>query len=471
MSAASDPEAEARCLLDPNAPALGRFTPLEKGGTIRAFLAARHEVVTEVLSDETTFSLSHYDDLLQQVAGPVRYLVGANDANRKVRLRQLLAAQAHVDALRMAPTSSAPPNLSPSYRAWIASLAREEAHGILAVLSARARTQQPVNFVREYAFLLGWRMARRIVGVPAPATPGWIVRSIVYGRNLSRPGRWLPLKGELGAATIALTLQQPLFGHVFGTVTTSTGLTPMLAKSTARHSLAAFDQAWQMPGIAEPTSLLAALRAVEEQFPDVADYATQARSVLFELTGALVLIVGNALSQIAGFATSQNGADAGIGWDALLERLSDPTKADADHDATINEMLRLAGESRLVRTVRQDCHWRGIDLRAGDRILAMVNIASRDPAAFADPDNFSPDPARPYITSGPLQGTHACYGRMMAWTIMREALIATKGRIVPAKGAQLSTFLFMPDDLRFECVSPGSSATTSPPIGQKDASG
>lgn len=473
MSAASDPETEAGRLLDPNAPALARFTPLEKGGTIRVFLAARHDIVTEVLSDEATFSLRHYDALLSQVAGPVRYLVGENDANRKVRQRQLLAAQAHIDALRKAPPSGEPPNLASSYRTWIASLAREEAQGILAVLNARARTQEPVNFVREYAFLLGWRMARRIVGVPAPATPGWVARSIVYGRNLLRPGRCLPLKGEMGAATIALTLQQPLFGHVFGTVTLSTGLTPMLAKSTARHSLAAFDNAWQMPAIAEPTSLLAALRAVEGQFPDVADYATQARSVLFELTGALVLIVGNALSQIAGFATSRNGADSGIGWDTLLERLSDPTKADADHDATINEMLRLAGESRLVRTVRQDCRWRGIDLQAGDRILAMVNIASRDPAVFADPDNFAPDPARPYITSGPLQGTHVCYGRMMAWTIMREVLLATKGRIVPAKGAQLSTFLFMPDDLRFECVAPRSSAPTPTPnhIGQKDAAG
>lgn len=460
MTAASEQEAEAQRLLHPDAPALARFTPLEKGGNTRVFLAARHDVVSAVLGDEATFSLRHYDELLEQVAGPLRYLVGENDASRQVRLRQLLTAQAHVDALRKAPQCSQPPHLAPSYRAWIAALARAEADGILAVLEARARTGETINFVREYAFLLAYRMSRRIVGVPAPNKPTMFVRLVVGLRNLLRPGPWVRLKGELGTATIALTLQQPLFAQVFATVTTSNGMLQKVCRSTTRDALAAFDAAWDMPDIAEPTSLLAALRAVQPQFPDVADYQTQGRSVLFELTGALVLIVGNSLAQIAGFAASHKGVDAGIGWDDLLARLADPESADADHDATINEMLRLAGESRLVRTVRQDCVWRGIELQAGDRILLRVDTASHDPAVFAEPDRFAPDPARPYITSGPLQGPHACYGRMIAWTILREALLATAGRIVPVKDAQLSVFLTMPDDLRFACVPRGKAAAS-----------
>ena len=455
MSAASELEAATQHLLTPGAPPLARYIPLEKGGNICVFLAARHEVVTAILCDEATFSLRHYDELLEQVAGPVRYLVGENDANRQVRLSQLLAAQAHVDHVRKAPHSDDPPNLAPSYRAWIAAMAREEAHGILSVLEARARTGETINFVREYAFLLAYRMSRRIVGVPAPAKPGAIGRALVIARNLLRPGPWVRFKGELGAATTALTLQLPLFGHVFSTVTTSTGLLPKLCKATTAQTLAAFDKAWEMPAIGEPTSLLAGLRAVQHEFPDVAGYPVQARSVLFELTGALVLIVGNVLSQIAGFATSPEGAAAGIGWDELLAHLADPAKTDAEHDAAINEMIRLAGDSRLVRTVRQDGNWRGIDLKAGDRILVQVAAASRDPAVFANPAMFAADPARPYITSGALQGPHACYGRIIAWTILREALLATHGRIVPAEGAQLSAFLGLPDDLRFVSVARG----------------
>lgn len=455
MSAASDLEAATQRLLHPDAPALARYIPLEKGGSAKVFLAARHEVVTAILSDENTFSLCHYDDLLKQVAGPVRYLVGENDTNREVRMDQLLAAQAHVDHVRKAPHSDDPPNLAPSYRAWIAAMARAEAHGILAVLETRARAGKSINFAREYAFMLAYRMARRIVGVPAPVRPGGIVRALVYARNLLRPGPPARLSGELGAATTALTLQLPLFGHVFSTVTTSTGLIPKLAKATTAQSLAAFDKAWDMPAIGEPTSLLAGLRAVEDDFPDVADYRIQARSVLFELTGALVLIVGNALSQIAGFAASPKGAAAGIGWNKLLGHLADPTRTDAEHDATINETMRLAVDSRLVRTVRKDADWRGFTLKAGDRIVVQINAASRDPAVFTHPATFAPDPARPYITSGPLQGPHVCYGRIIAWTILREALLATRGRIVPAEGARLSTFMGLPDDLRFARVARG----------------
>jgi Cytochrome P450 len=188
---------------------------------------------------------------------------------------------------------------------------------------------------------------------------------------------------------------------------------------------------------------------VKPEFPDVADYDLQARSVLFELTGALVLIVGKTLGEMAAFATSPEGQDAGIGWDTLVARLADGKATQQDHDATVNEVLRLAGGSRLTRTVRSDCQWRGVDLKAGDRVVVLVNAASRDPAAFPDPARFAPDPARPYITSGPLQGPHLCYGRGIAWTILREAIAATQGRIAPANAAKIAVFAGLPDDLPF----------------------
>lgn len=453
----------ARRLQQAGAPALERFPALESDGdSVRVLVAARHDVVSDVLSDEATFSLCHYDLLLAQVAGPVRYLVGENDDNRQLRLKLLHAAQAHVDELRKAPPSDIAPNLAPSYRKWIAGIAREEAHAILHVLERRGSTGETVNFAREYAFLLAYRMARRIIGVPAPARPTGFVRLITAARNLLRPGPWVRLKGELGAATTMLALLQPLFGHVFGTVTTSPGWLQSISRSTTRDALAAFDAAWDIPGIAPADSLLAGLLAAEGEFPSTPGYRTQGRSVLFELTGALVLIVGKSLAEIAGFATSARGHAAGIGWPELVERLSDDTRSHADHDAIINEMLRLTGGSRLVRTVRHDCIWRGIELRAGDRILALVDAASRDPAAFADPGSFAPDPSHPYITSGPLQGPHVCFGRVIAWTIMREAIIATKGRIVPTKHATLSVFAGLPDDLPFAALPTGGGHEAKP---------
>ncbi|WP_062347352.1 cytochrome P450 [Novosphingobium sp. CCH12-A3] len=438
-------------LFQPGAPALLRCAELDKGG-VRVFAAARHEVVSAVLSEEDTFSLQQYDDLLEQVVPGTRYLVGENDGNRQVRLRQLHAAQSWLNARIPGVDPSVPPNLDPGFRGWIAAMARKEASDILDVLQRRAQTGETINFVREYAFLLSYRMARRVLGVPAPEKVPWPVPLLLFARNLTRPGPALRRKDELGDALSALFLQVPLFGHVFGTIIASTGAVPWLAGKTASVGLAVIDDALDMPEVAPETSLLSALVAVQPQFPDVADYRLQARSVLFELTGALVLIVGKVLSEVAAFSASERGREAGIPWPALVQRLRDPALEPKARDATVAEMLRLADTSQLVRRVRRDCIWRGEQLKAGDRIVALVGAAAHDDAAFPQADRFAPDPARPYITSGPLQGPHVCYGRGIAWTIIAEAIAATAGRIEPAPNASLGTFLGLPDDLRFTAI-------------------
>lgn len=452
MSRAPDLAALGQRLLDPATPALERIAELDRNGT-RVFAAARHEVVSAVLCDESLFSLRHYDELLEQVLPGTRYLVGENDANRALRLRQLHAAQAWLDARRADAPCDLPPNLAPGFRNWVACLARGEAARILAVLAPRAETLEPVNFVREYAFLLASRMARRIIGVPAPAAAPLPVRVMLLARNLLCPGPAMRDSDELGASLRTLLMQQPLFGHVFGTVTTSTGVLPRLSRACAQPSLDAIDAAWDLPGLAPPDSLLGALQAVRKDFAEADDvYRLQARSVLFELTGALVLIVGKAVSEIAGFAASPQGAEAGVSWASLVARLGDPDATPAARDAIVNEMLRLVDSSRLVRTVRHDGLWRGITLRQGDRVLLLVGAASHDPAAFAQPHRFAPDMARPYVTSGPLQGPHVCYGRGIAWTVIAEAIAATAGHIAPASGAALTSFAGLPDDLPFTAI-------------------
>lgn len=438
-------------LFEPGAPPLLRCPELEKDG-IRVFAAARHEVVSAVLCEEQTFTLQQYDDLLEQVVPGTRYLVGENDDKREVRLRQLHAAQYWLNARLPGVDPSVPPNLDPGFRGWIAAMAREEAERLIDRLAPRARTGETINFVREYAFLLSYRMARRVLGVPAPDKVPWPVPLMLTLRNLMRPGPWLRRKDELGDAINALFLQVPLFGHVFGTVTTSTGPLPWLAAKTASVGLTAIDEALDMPEVAPENSLLSALAAVQPQFPDVADYRLQARSVLFELTGALVLIVGKVLSEIAAFSVSERGHEAGIPWPALVQRLRDPSLDTCARDATVAEMLRLADASQLVRRVRRACTWRGEHLQAGDRIVAIVSAAAHDGAVFAQPHRFAPDPARPYITSGPLQGPHVCYGRGIAWTIIAEAIAATADRIEPAPNATLGSFLGLPDDLSFSAI-------------------
>ena len=455
MSAEAELAALGQRLLDSAAPPLERFTAMEdEDCDVRVFVAARHDAVTGVLSEEAVFSLRHYDDLLEQVLPGTRYLVGEDNPARQVRLRQLHAAQAWLDARRNTAEVAESPGMAPGFRDWIGAMAREEADAILDVLQRRASTGEPVNFAREYAFLIAYRMARRFIGVPAPETIPGLVRMIVMWRNTLRPGQSLRLKDELGDSVAMLVMLQPLFGHVFGTVVNSPSALQALTRRTATPALEAIEQALAAPGSAPDDSLLTALVAVRPQFAGVADYDLQARNVLFELIGALVLIVGKSLSEIAAFTASPSGATAGITWDDLVARLADRSVSVKDHDASVNEMLRLAASSRLTRTVRHDCQWHGVDLKAGDRVVVLIDPASRDPAAFAEPERFRPDPARPYITSGPLQGPHVCYGRGIAWTIIREAIVATRGRIAPEQDTKIAVFAGLPDDLPFVACRP-----------------
>lgn len=442
----------ADLLFVPGAPALLHCPRLDQRG-VRVFVAARHEVVSAVLSDGDTFTLQQYDDLLEQVVPGTRYLVGEHDANRQIRLNQLHAAQNWLNAQLGGTDPSVPPNLDPGFRGWIARLAREEAEVLLDRLVPRAKTGKPINFVREYAFLLAWRMARRVLGVPAPVKVPLAARLLLLARNLTRPRHWLRRRDELGDALDAHFLQLPLFGHVFATITTSSGIKPWLSGITARAGLAAIDAALDLPEIAPKHSLLSAIVAAEPKLPDDPNLRLQARSLLFELTGALVMVVGKALADIAAFSTSEQGREAGIPWSTLVPRLSDPDLDLRARDAMIAELLRLSDTSQLVRRVRRDCTWRGVELKAGDRIVARVGEAAHDEAAFAQATRFAPDPARPYITSGPLQGTHVCYGRGIAWTIIAEAIAATAGRIEPAPGARPGTFFGLPDSLRFTAIS------------------
>lgn len=442
----------ADLLFVPGAPALLHCPRLDQRG-VRVFVAARHEVVSAVLSDGDTFTLQQYDDLLEQVVPGTRYLVGEHDANRQIRLNQLHAAQNWLNAQLGGVDPSVPPNLDPGFRGWIAQLARDEAGGLLDRLVPRAKTGKSINFVREYAFLLAWRMARRVLGVPAPAKVPLAARLLLLARNLTRPRHWLRRRDELGDALDAHFLQLPLFGHVFATITTSSGVKPWLSGITARAGLAAIDAALDLPEIAPKHSLLSAIVAAEPKLPDDPNLRLQARSLLFELTGALVVVVGKALADIAAFSTSEQGREAGIPWAALVRCLSDPDLDLRARDATIAELLRLSDTSQLVRRVADDCTWRGVDLKAGDRVVARVGEAAHDEAAFAQATRFAPDPARPYITSGPLQGAHVCYGRGIAWTIIAEAIAATAGRIEPAPGARPGTFFGLPDSLRFTAIS------------------
>lgn len=449
-------------LMRDGAPALARCEALEDTGVpgVRVFLAARHAVVDEVLRDDTRFPLPLYDTLLEQVAPGTRYFVSADKPGRERRLGMLMKAQVHLAGLRGAPATPSP-QLAAEYRAWIAGIARSEARAVLTLLLPRLHARAPINFVREYAMLVAYRVTRQVIGIAGPERPPLFARALMFLRNFStNTGIPVALRGEFGRAMSMAALLHPLFGHVFGTVVRSPSWLVTPTRWATDSSLAAIDAVLAHPQTAPRLSLVRGLAAVRDQFGQVDDetWHIDARSILFELAGALGLVVANSLAQCADFMASPAAAHAGTGFDAFIAALADESAGTALHDATINEAMRLAAGNRLVRTVGEDITFHGIKLNAGDRVVALIAAAGQDGAAFPDPDRFVPDPARPYLTSGPFGGPHVCYGRAIAWTVMRVALIEAARVMRPAPGARLAMFGGLPDFMAWEAPPPPQSA-------------
>lgn len=85
----------------------------------------------------------------------------------------------------------------------------------------------------------------------------------------------------------------------------------------------------------------------------------------------------------------------------------------------LNESLRFhASTGRFSRTVLKDITIHGVDLKPGDRVALSLESANRDPAIFANPDQFILD----RNTSGQLawgHGVHACIALAISKKLMQ----------------------------------------------------
>jgi len=97
-------------------------------------------------------------------------------------------------------------------------------------------------------------------------------------------------------------------------------------------------------------------------------------------------------------------------------------------DSAIEESIRFEGPVQIAaRIADRDRELRGLQLRAGQPLIAMIGAANRDPNTFTDPDRF--DITRregPHV--GFAQGAHYCLGAALARAEMRVVLPAVLGR-------------------------------------------
>jgi len=115
----------------------------------------------------------------------------------------------------------------------------------------------------------------------------------------------------------------------------------------------------------------------------------------------------------------------------LARRPDQWTRLRADHHhiaGTVEELLRYESPLQLTdRTALEDVAIDGHLMHRGQRVIAIIGAANRDPSVFADPDRF--DPGRepnPHLAFG--HGIHFCLGAPLARLEGHLALAALRTR-------------------------------------------
>jgi hypothetical protein len=425
----------------------------------RVFVTARHAVIERVLSDETTFSLEHYDRRMKAIAGPLRLFLSDETEARNTCLAILLAGQTKVaERIGAGPIAKGQPPDNSRYLDWVAEIVREEARAVIAVLRARDQLNRSrskggrdtfINFVREYCFLVTYRCSWRIFGIRSPGKASLFGKVFAIARNLGTKGKKLKLKGELGHSIAQLALYHVSLGYLFSPPKESAG-TRFAARIAAQSFLKGIESDLAKPTMLPPDSLIRAIDECRKDFPQVSrtEFDNHLRSIAYELPGSMTLLVGVLASSIAGELHARGSSEQHSEWRQFIGWLRDPASA----NLAINEAFRLVGQTRMLRTVKSRTELDGIVLEKGDVIYLFPDIASMDPSVFHSPQQITLDPARAqsFVNFGPLQGPHRCYGQFIARTMIRELLLIADEEIEPADGSKLDEFVSLPDNFDWQ---------------------
>ncbi|MEV7808153.1 cytochrome P450 [Microbispora sp. NPDC088329] len=144
-------------------------------------------------------------------------------------------------------------------------------------------------------------------------------------------------------------------------------------------------------------------------------------------------------------------------WSAIGASLWHLAKTPADRERLVaepellptamEEFLRAYAPVTMARLVKEDMHWRGVDMRADDWILLSFPAANRDPAQFDRADEVIIDrEVNRHVAFG--LGIHRCVGSHLARMELRVALEVWLERIPVFGLADPSAVTWAPGQVR-----------------------
>lgn len=111
-------------------------------------------------------------------------------------------------------------------------------------------------------------------------------------------------------------------------------------------------------------------------------------------------------------------------------------------DCAIEELLRKFPTVNTNRTVLQDCEFKGVQLKRGDRIMLPIVLANHDPKHFDEPATVKLDRKdNPQMLFG--HGPHKCLGQYLGKRELRialEVLLRRKPFFSIPEGKRISTY-------------------------------
>jgi hypothetical protein len=399
-------------ILSAGGPRAVRYRETRLTGKSMVFVAHRDDVV-RVLTTEKDFSLCHYDPLYSSIAPHGAFLIMRPEGPKRTQRLEILKAAA-----------DSTPWFGPDrvHQAARRKLARACVDNVIADIRRRSR----FDLIGEYAFLVPYLIAKRVLGLGGTRSfsPLALLICLVNGH----PVRQL-FSPVTGPYLTDLVWSELVIGQILQNFEDRIWLFREVARSSRSRLLNQFEHYIDTyPRAAADETLLTALWDVRPKFPKIKDavYRDHVLSIMAELVTTLLVVPGSGFSGIV----DRWQAPGGPGFENALQPLET-----MDREAFVQEQLRLAPPGpHLLRNATGRIQLGELTVEPGEYVCALVKAAGTDiPNAQAVEAGRCPST---YLHFGPVKGPHQCFAHQFAPTVLAEMFLGLT-RLPPfdARGA------------------------------------